>query len=50
LTLGPWGGMLGPHRGVRKGELPVPYAYRNARGQTYFLHAKQVTLQNGRPL
>jgi hypothetical protein len=27
----------------------VPYAHRNARGQTYYLHAKRVTLQNGRP-
>ncbi|HEX2326557.1 MAG TPA: hypothetical protein VH257_08755 [Chloroflexota bacterium] len=28
----------------------MPYSHRNARGQTYYLHAKQVTLQNGRPL
>ena len=26
----------------------MPYRYENSRGQTYYLHGKAVTLQNGR--
>ena len=26
----------------------MPYAHTNSRGQTYYLHGKEVTLQNGR--
>ena len=26
----------------------MPYTYRNSKGQTYYLHGKEVTLQNGR--
>ena len=26
----------------------MPYRYENRRGQTYYLHGKEVTLQNGR--
>jgi hypothetical protein len=26
----------------------MPYRYRNSKGQTYYLHGKEVTLQNGR--
>ena len=26
----------------------MPYRYENSRGQTYYLHGKEVTLQNGR--
>ena len=26
----------------------MPYSYENSRGQTYYLHGKEVTLQNGR--
>jgi hypothetical protein len=31
-----------------EGATPVPYRYENSRGQTYYLHGKEVTLQNGR--
>jgi hypothetical protein len=26
----------------------MPYSYRNSKDQTYYLHGKEVTLQNGR--
>ena len=26
----------------------MPYSYQNSKGQTYYLHGKEVTLQNGR--
>ena len=26
----------------------MPYSYKNSKGQTYYLHGKEVTLQNGR--
>jgi hypothetical protein len=26
----------------------MPYSYKNSKGQSYFLHGKQVTLQGGR--
>ena len=26
----------------------MPYSYQNRKGQTYYLHGKEVTLQNGR--
>jgi hypothetical protein len=26
----------------------MPYAHQNSKGQTYYLHGKEVTLQNGR--
>ena len=26
----------------------MPYRYQNRKGQTYYLHGKEVTLQNGR--
>jgi hypothetical protein len=26
----------------------MPYRYQNSKGQTYYLHGKEVTLQNGR--
>ena len=26
----------------------MPYSYKNSKGQTYFLHGKEVTLQGGR--
>lgn len=26
----------------------MPYSYRNSKGQTYYLHGKEVTLQGGR--
>jgi hypothetical protein len=26
----------------------MPYTHRNSKGQTYYLHGKDVTLQNGR--
>jgi hypothetical protein len=31
-----------------EGAAPMPYRYENSRGQTYYLHGKEVTLQNGR--
>jgi hypothetical protein len=26
----------------------MPYSYKNSKGQTYYLHGKEVTLQGGR--
>ena len=26
----------------------MPFSYQNSKGQTYYLHGKEVTLQNGR--
>ena len=44
--------MGGPHppagREDAEGATPMPYRYENSRGQTYYLHGKEVTLQNGR--
>ena len=44
--------MGGPHppagREDAEGATAVPYRYENSRGQTYYLHGKEVTLQNGR--
>jgi hypothetical protein len=31
-----------------EGAALMPYRYENSRGQTYYLHGKEVTLQNGR--
>ena len=35
-------------REAAEGTTPGPYRYENSRGQTYYLHGKEVTLQNGR--
>ena len=44
--------MGGPHppagREDAEGAISVPYRYENSQGQTYYLHGKEVTLQNGR--
>jgi len=37
-----------PGREAAEGTTPVPYRYENSRGQTYYLHGKEVTLQNDR--
>ena len=44
--------MGGPHppagREDAEGATAVPYRYENSRGQTYYLHGKEVTLRNDR--
>ena len=31
------------------GRVGVAYTYKNSKGQTYYLHSKDVTLRNGKP-